>query len=425
MLTTFKNWNWKEDFNQLKKMIRLLFPKGKTEIILFVFFFCIYGSLATFMALQTNITDQIESKIDAYLAFDSQIISHKGRTNIVGHPLIQIFTLPFIFIGIILNYVFGTIKAKALFLVLVCTFLTSSSNIFVYRYLKEIIEIKSSRLLLIILLYSCFAMNFILAFTYESFTFSLYFLSFSIFYYSYNIKHSIKISFLQNLIIAITLGGITITNFAKGIVPILFLKEPFRVKVKRVIIISFIFLCIITCILADSKGSAITEYQWRIGAFSTENNVFNYFISFLWGTPILLPQIIQSCAFGSPLYPAIYVDFYNNYWQYVIVTLIGILSIYGILSNISNTLIYIPIGYLSIDIIIHIFIRYGIHEGMIYGGHWIFLIPIFIGWGYKNLTKKHQKILDIIIAILFIALGINNINQMNNFIKLALDLFPA
>lgn len=38
--------------------------------------------------------------------------------------------------------------------------------------------------------------------------------------------------------------------------------------------------------------------------------------------------------------------------------------------------------------------KYGINDEMIYGGHWVFIVPIFIGWLYKSLSKKHTILLS-------------------------------
>lgn len=423
MLSLLKSWNYKEDLTQLKKMFRLFFPKGKSEVTLFIVFFLIYGSLATFLALATNITDQPTVKTDAYFSFDNALISHHGFQNLEGHPLMALFTFPIIYVGIIFNLIFATVKAKALFLVLICTYLVSSSIIYIYRYLKEIINLNGYITYLLTCFYATTSTLIILSFTFESYTYSLFLLTFSLYYYSYRIKNQLATPFSVNIILAISLGGITITNFVKGLIPILFISNDLKLIIKRVSIISAIFISIL--IVLEIKENIFSNIQNRLDLFIIDSTlVYKYIIDFFWGAAILFPYIIKSGYYGGPI-EVISTDFYAGWWQYLIVSLIFIFMVGGSILNYKNKLIYIPILFFMVDIFIHVIMKYGINEGIIYGGHWVFLIPILIGWLYKSLKTAQQKALEILLSLLFIALCVNNIIQMNTFIKLAQELFPA
>lgn len=420
--TLIKDWNWKEDLKQLKNILRDLFPKGKSEIILFFIFFISYGILAVFFATQTNITDQVKGKVDAYFSFDGAYMSHHGASNFEGHPLINIITYTFIYIGILLNIILGTIKAKATFLVIICAFCISSSNIFIFRYLNKVIEIKESIAYLICFFYSVFTTPLFLSFTFESFTFSIYILTFIIYYYSYNIKNKNNISFTVSIILAITAGGITITNFSKGIIPILFLNENKKTIIKKIFVIGIFFAVIL--LLIEIKFHIFSAIEGRLDLFIIkEKTIHKYVIDMFLGAPILLPSLTTYFPHNTD-FEAINIDFYKYWWQYATIGLIGLIVLLSIVKNYKNKLIYIPILFFSIDIVIHIIIRYGINEGIIYGGHWVFIVPILIGWLYKSLNGKNRKYLSALIIVLGIILAVNNIYQMNQFISLAYQLFP-
>lgn len=404
-------------------MLRSLFPIDKYEVILFLIFFVIYGTLAVFIASQTSITDREPAINDAYFSFDNIYMSHHGITNLEGHPLIKIITFILIYTGIALNLIFATAKAKAIFLVLVCSFLISSSNIFIFRYLRKIIFLKGHTLYLITFFYATFSTNLFLSFTFESFTFSIYILTFILYYYSYSIKENKQISFLTNTILAITAGGITITNFSKGILPILFLAEKKRTILKRIITIGCIFASIL--LVLELSFNLFSVIQNRLSLFIVKDEaIYQYLIDMFLGAPILLPSLITYFPDG-PHFQGINIDFYHYWWQYSVIGTIASISLLGIIKNYKNKLIYIPIAFFTVDLLLHVVIKYGINEGMIYGGHWIFIVPILAGWLYKSLKNKQKHILDLVLTLLFIIIFINNIFQLNNFIKIALQLFPV
>ncbi|MBF0575992.1 hypothetical protein [Dysgonomonas sp. GY617] len=66
-------------------MFRILLPIDRYETILFL----LYGIIATFFATQTNITDQIEGKADAYFSFDFAYIFHHVIQNVEGPSTTQ------------------------------------------------------------------------------------------------------------------------------------------------------------------------------------------------------------------------------------------------------------------------------------------------------------------------------------------------
>ena len=52
------------------------------------------------------------------------------------------------------------------------------------------------------------------------------------------------------------------------------------------------------------------------------------------------------------------------------------------LLNLKNKYVQLLLMYLSIDFVIHFIIRYGMNEAILFGGHWMFAIPILLGWLY-------------------------------------------
>ena len=50
------------------------------------------------------------------------------------------------------------------------------------------------------------------------------------------------------------------------------------------------------------------------------------------------------------------------------------------LLNLKNKYVQLLLMYLSIDFVIHFIIRYGMNEAILFGGHWMFAVPILLGW---------------------------------------------
>lgn len=417
--------NYKGEFSGLKSLLREILPINLKELYILIFFFIIYSSYGLLVVIKTDLIDFSPLPIDSYFGYDTQQYIHHGYSYIAGHPFICIFTLPLIYIGIILNIIFVSLKAKTIFLTLVCTYLLASTFVYIYRYLKTVLNLTNRPIFVLLFFYMSFGMNFILSFTFESFILSAFILSFTVCFYSCNLATNKNVSFSSSLILALACGGITITNFVKGLIPILFIRSNFKTKLIKGFIISVIFILVVLCILT-TQNSITGNYSYRINNFIyQENDTYKFLISYFIGTGILLPKIFQTHAFGGESdYLCINPDLYNNIWQYAFIIIVCILVVISIIVNRKKELIYIPISFLFFDILLHGIIKYGLNESYIYSAHWIFLIPILIGWLYNNESKIKRKTLNTILLILSIVLIINNTIELIQFYELAIELYP-
>ena len=64
------------------------------------------------------------------------------------------------------------------------------------------------------------------------------------------------------------------------------------------------------------------------------------------------------------------------------------------LLNLKNKYVQLLLMYLSIDFVIHFIIRYGMNEAILFGGHWMFAVPILLGWLYTRLPHVPDTGLD-------------------------------
>lgn len=420
------NSRLKDNLLQLKNIFAALLPENRKEMWILAVSILFYTSYSLFIAVNTSVIDYKDLLYDIYFSFDNPIIYRQGYVYLEGHPLMMFMTMPFITVGNILAGILGY-KAKTIFLAFLCTVLISFSIVYVYRYLVKIIELKGFVSYLLITFYAFTSTSLILAFTPESFTITAFFLTFTIYFYSYSIKNKQKIHLAANTLFPVILGGITITNFAKGIIPMLFTDETWKTKIRKILIVSFIFLLIIIWIQLQYDFISLIKMRLegniRMPARGTyPERVFDW----LYAAPILFPSLMMyDIKIDGFPFSAISLDFYHHWWQYAFsVILLGCL-VYAVYKNYKNVLVQIIILLLLEDVLIHAVVMYGLRDGFIYGGHWVFTVPILLGWLYKSIPAEKTKTVFISgTAVFTLFLITNNLIRLYDFIQLSLNNFP-
>ncbi|MFR9166067.1 MAG: DUF6080 domain-containing protein [Dysgonomonas sp.] len=211
-------YKFKGSLTQIKLLLQAIIPKDRNEIYLLIGFLIFYLSYSLIIILKSGIIDEVYA-LDTIFSFDHAKIYKTGVENFESHTLITVFTKPAILTGNFLTKIFGTYKAKTIFLCVLTGALISFSTIYVYRYLQEIAEIKKLPSFILVLFYGLFSTNLIISFTPESYPISAFLLTFSVYYYSCYIKSNKEIPFVSGLCLSMPLGFVTTTNFIKGIVP--------------------------------------------------------------------------------------------------------------------------------------------------------------------------------------------------------------
>lgn len=417
------------DFKFLSKA---LLPQKKEEKLLFLILLLIYLSYSIYIALSTSVIDNMSYETDIYFSYDNPLILKLGRTQISGHPLLMLFYYPFVLIGNGLAYLV-TFKAKTLLFVLLSSSMISMSSVYIFRYLREIIEIKRSVAYLITLFFAFFSTNLLLCFTPESFTLSAIFLAFNVYYNSSYIKKQKSPAFLSNIVLAdFILGGITLTNVAKGIVPVLFFKEKKISILKKVVLLGVIFLAILCIvqlisIVFLSKNFFESIFIHResftnsaLGGSSLFQMVFTHF----FGSPIFFPPMMNYTAYNSTMQYIIEGN-YSYWWQYTFVALILATVVASLVKNYKNPFVQMIFLLFLIDIIIHCVMKFGINQPFIYGAHWVYCIPLLFGWLYNKLKEKQAKAFVVFLICMFVGLIINNLYHLTDFINMAQSLYPT
>lgn len=416
----------KDCIYQLKEIFRALFPENKNELFLLLGIMTFYFSYSVIISILTPAIIQGPPylSVDTYFSFDNKLFYHNNVLNYIGHPLIKLFVTPIVFLGNLCNYIIEPTLGKRLFISFICTFLVSSSAVYVNRYLRHVIDLKKQISYLLTFLFVFFSTNIILSFTIETYTFSLFFLSFTLCYLSLKIKKNEQIPLFSSTLLALILGGITITNFAKGLIPTCFSNKKWKDIIKNGIYSSIIFLLIlVVMILTSSQTDTNALSYYSQFSESAGNSLYEKYIDMFIGSPILLAGFFSRLN-EPPFPPMIVLDFYHHWWQYCIIGLLFTLVFLSIILLYKNKFVQMLSAFISIDIIIHVILKFGINDAFIYGAHWVYLIPLFIGWLYTKLPQKAIKPYLYLTSIICVAVMTNNMVRLYQFIKLAQEIYP-
>ena len=427
----FLTLNFKQ---KLTDFLKTVFPSTKFEGVLFLIFLTIYGILGSFIALNYRIIFDDRIPWDAYFSFDNRAIVMTGG-GFERHPLA--------------NYFFDWIREFALLfsngkkdeifrLILAwCSNLAVSlSLIQIYKYLKNIIVLPKKISLVILFFFAFFSTNILLSFTPETYTYTLFFLVLFNYYAALKLKKEEKIPATALALAAISVGGLTVTNVVKVYIPLLFEKNVFRKwqnfggAVFR-ILISVVAFALLFLYRIDFKYlNFFQKSSEQYDKFSKPKTtpLWDMIVSWFFGGNMAFSTLeIRDYHNKKGFhYKALFMDVYDSWALYLFVFAVFILVFWSYFKNFKNKWVQILMISFLVDIVIHCVLKFGLHTSYIYGGHFVFVIPLLIGWlffAYKN-SPKTLSFLYVSVGALSVFLIMNNLFRMNEFF-LFLDQFYA
>ena len=141
--------------------------------------------------------------------------------------------------------------------------------------------------------------------------------------------------------------------------------------------------------------------------------------SWFFGGNMLFPSFVIRDYHNKKgfYYKALFMDVYTSVIPYVFVAAVLILVFWSYFKNFKNKLVQVLMISFLVDIVIHCILKFGLHTSYIYGGHFIFVVPLLIGWlfySYKN-SPKMLSFLFVTVCVLFFYLAMNNLLRMEEF----------
>ena len=410
---------------KIRSFFSYIFPCYGVELIVFMLGLIGYGVLATIIAWDYRIVYDDRIPWDAYFSFDNRAIVTTGG-GFERHPLA--------------NYFFDQIRELALFFSqgkrdgvfrLVLSWLSvvaiSLSCVQVFKYLKKIIELPTYLALLLVLFFGFFSTNILLSFTPETYTYTLLFLLIFNYYAARRLQENKGISIMALTLGGVAIGGLTITNIVKVYIPLLFEKNVFRkgkalgsVLLKGFVSVAVFVLLYLNRVNFDVyRIFAKTGEQYEKFSKPKITPIWDMIVSWFFGGNVLFSNLVVRDYHNKKgfEYKALFMDTYSTGLPYVFVGLLLGLVLWSYIKNFRNTFVQILMISFLVDITIHCVLKFGLHTSYIYGGHFVFIYPLMIGWLFFAYRKspKMLSFLASVLGVMTFYLIINNIYRMEEF----------
>lgn len=410
---------------KIGSVLSLIFPSQKAEFILFTLFLVSYGILGSIIAWDYRIIFDNRIPWDAYFSFDNRAIVMTGG-GFERHPLSNYFfdfirNFALVFSEGEYNEVFRLVLAW-------CSNLTISlSLIQIYKYLRNIIGLPIKLSVLLVIFFAFFSTNILLSFTPETYTYTLFLLCWFNYYSAKKLKNGEPISITALTFSSIAVGGLTITNIVKIYIPLLFEKHLFTHGKKfvsttlKVIFSASVFVFLFLYRLDFDVFRIINKTGEQYEKFSNPKvtPLWDMMMSWFFGGNILFSNFVIRDYHNKKgfEYKALFMDTYSSVFPYIFVVILLLLILWALLKNFKNPLVQILTLSFFVDILIHCLLKFGLHTSYIYGGHFVFIYPLILGWllhTYRSSAKTLTFICSIIIILGFYLL-LNNFYRMQEF----------
>ncbi|TDX84394.1 DUF6080 domain-containing protein [Epilithonimonas xixisoli] len=412
--------------NKFLSFLKIVFPSTKTEAFIFLFFVVVYGANAWFIADNFSIIYDDRIPWDGYFSFDNRAIVQTGG-GFERHPLS--------------NYFFDVVRDFALWisgnrydsvfrlvLALLSTLIISLANVQIFKYLNNIIQLPLKISLLILAFYGLFVTNILLSFTPETYTYTLLFLSVFNYYSARKINEDKTISFGASILGSVFIGGLTITNIVKVYIPFLFEKKIFwnwkkiGIAVSKMAVSAGVFIFLFLLRLDFNVQNFFNKTGEQYDKFSKPKvtPLWDMISSWFLGGNILFSNFEIRDYHNKDktfYYKALFMDVYSSVVPYLFVTIILLMTIWAVFKNHKNKLVWMLVITFFFDVLIHCVLKFGLHTSYIYGGHFVFVYPLLIGWLFFSFKEKKLPLTFLYgsLLILTVYLGFTNFYRMSEF----------
>ena len=327
------------------------------------------------------------------------------------------------------------------------------SCIFLYRILREILELRRREAYLLTALFFSFASIMLTSFVPDHFAFSMLLLLLSLYVFGRHLKTGIPMKSWKTMLIFLFSSGISLTNGVKIGLAALFTngKHVFR---PRYLLVAFVFPLLIllgafvfqneTLVKPDNARSAsILEkrikkdsvyakknaerskvVEKRVDGQLIDSPLFEYtdtripkvesVVENLFGESVLLHRsyLLQDVNQGRPV-----IVRYEHVWLYGVVAIVFFFFVAGAWMGRKNRLMQLCLVWFSTDFLLHIALGFGITEVYIMGAHWMFVLPVAIGLLFLHATPRWRRAFQVVLTVLSIFLflynGLHIVQYMN------------
>jgi hypothetical protein len=399
----------------------IMIPEGKVQKRLLFGLFLLYAIFSLLMFYRTHYVfpgDLMDYDVHGW----SHIFGQKNSLLLIfryyRHPLNVLILYPLVVINNIIQlFASGEFAYHMLFSRFFFNLISAISVLIVYKYCLILLKLTKYRALLICLLFALFAHVLLLSFNPETFPLSMLGLLLLIYMTTDNILNNKKIPLSANIILFCYITGVTISNGLKVLWAQLFQKGDFKNKVKTFLLSGIICsgLILFTFITSHIFG----KLMYGIGLI--KDDTIDYIAPF---SSISFMGLFHD-FFCEPILFHHNYDFWNWVWtgilEYntvfplVVNSIVYALVVIGLIINIKQKSVQLLLTFFLSDVLVHFVLGYGIFGSYIFSLHWLFIIPLLIGWLYYKIKSRPIKIgLDVLIICIAVFCAVNNFARLYN-----------
>ena len=356
--------------------------------------------------------------IGAYLGYDNYYrFTTRGGAWDVSHPLItplylinRVLLVPLLGEG---GALIGILLASALLMAIAVAGCCG--------YLRRVVQLDTGRSLLLSgLLLSTFTVM-TLSFTVESYPLSMTLLVLSLLCLSSQLKQEKRLSGWQVSLWSLLLGGVTLTNFAKPLSLLLLSKEvSLWQRVRKALLPTLLLLALVVAVGCFYQQRGASQGAEEPMLTAQVNDLLRFqtrsadFVPDFFGHPLLISDLEMRELHGETvLRPTPYDCWSMQLLPWGVVLMLLSMIWVGRRDPLAWA---IPL-YLAVDVAVHLIGGYGLDEAVIFGGHWVFLVPMALGWLYYVVPKQAYRYMDLALLLLSIYMCTHNLSVILLHIK--------
>lgn len=356
--------------------------------------------------------------IGAYLGYDNYYrFTTRGGAWDVSHPLItplylinRVLLVPLLGEG---SALIGILLASALLMAIAVAGCCG--------YLRHVVQLDTRRsLLLSALLLSTFTVM-TLSFTVESYPLSMALLVLSLLCLSSQLKQEKRLSGWHVTQWSLLLGGVTLTNFAKPLSLLLLSKEEsLWQRVRKALLPTLLLLALVVVVGCFYQQRGASQGAEEPMLTAQVNDLLRFqtrsadLVPDFFGHPLLISDLEMRELHGETvLRPTPYACWAMQLLPWGVVLLLLSMIWVGRRDPLAWA---IPL-YLAVDVAVHLIGGYGLDEAVIFGGHWVFLVPMALGWLYHVVPKQAYRYMDLALLLLSIYICTHNLSVILLHIK--------
>lgn len=216
-------------------------------------------------------------------------------------------------------------------------------------------------------------------------------------------------------LLAFLMGGITLTQGVKAVMGFFVVHRRgwrrslmFAAGLGIFVVLTLLVFYIRVCVrVANNPSTAGMDAAWNtlFGCVAPLSMPWRECLRNVWiffSEPILLR--------GEPFDQRMIIGGYESLVQPVLLTVLYALALASAWMNRRHVLVKLMGAMFLVDVAIHFIVRWGLTECQLYGGHWMYILPILIGLGFRHLSRNGRVCALVGVWTLVVALFFCNVH---------------